>query len=635
MSAYSIRFRQSIQFKMGVTLVLLTTTLLSVYGTYQYFTLRSASLARLNALSESVMGRLCSNLATPIWDVNFPLIQEIVLAEMHDRNVLTILVRDAKERVLIGKGRDAQWQIVDTQDGLNGNFITSKDLIIKNDERLGTVTLSLTKQFMQSELRGIIKMLAVTILGLNAIMFFAMAMSLRHILIRPLVELLSGANAIANGDFSRELHIRQQDEIGALARAFHDMKTSLNDVLREMNDLIGAIQNGQLATRSDIGRFRGIWRDLMGGLNSMIEAFAMPLTVATNALDRLSKGDIPEVITHACKGDFKAIVTALNTMNRQLTRVVREVKASAETFANSSQALSSSAESLSRSASQQAAASQEASASMEQMTANIRQNADNARQTELLAKQSFAYAEEGGKVVAETVIAMQQIVSQISVIQDIAQQTRLLSLNATIEASRAQEYGKAFAVVAHEVRELANTTRIAAERIVEVASSSLEVSQRAGTMLSTLVPNIQKTAELVQEISAASAEQSSGADQVNQAIQQLDQVTQVHAATAEELAASAGMLAHQAAQLHQTMAFFTVSDTTLNDFAADAGLQEILRALAERGASDAALRALTESMAAAPSSAATAPSSASPAPQREMPVKSGGRDALDDEFERY
>ena len=139
----------------------------------------------------------------------------------------------------------------------------------------------------------------------------------------------------------------------------------------------------------------------------------------------------------------------------------------------------------------------------------------------------------------------------------------------------------------------------------------------------------------MQEISAASAEQSSGADQVNQAIQQLDQVTQAHAATAEELAASSGMLAHQAAQLHQTMAFFTVSDTTLNDFAADAGLQEILRALTERGASETALRALTESMAVAPSSAATASLPASPAPQSEMPVNSGGRDALDDEFERY
>ena len=635
MPAYATRLRQSIQFKTGMALVVLTTALLLIYGVFQYMTLRSTSLDSLHLLSENIIERLRVNLVEPIWNVSSRQIEEVVLAELRDKNILAILVYDTKGRLIIGKGRDSKWQVIATQTEPDEKFVIKKAEIVKNGEPLGTITLSLTKQFMRDNLRQAMIMLSVTILMLDALLLLVLTASLRHILIRPLLGLLSGANAIANGDFSRELHIRQQDEIGALARAFHDMKTSLNDVLREMNDLIGAIQNGQLATRSDVGRFRGIWRDLMGGLNSMIEAFAMPLTVATNALDRLSKGDIPEIITHTYNGDFNAIVSALNTMNRQLTRVVREVKASAETFANSSQALSSIAESLSRSASQQAAASQEASASMEQMTANIRQNAENARQTELLAKQSFAYAEEGGKVVAETVIAMQQIVSQVSVIQDIAQQTRLLSLNATIEASRAQEYGKAFAVVAHEVRDLANTTRIAAERIAQVAGSSLEISQRAGTMLSTLVPNIQKTAELVQEISAASAEQSSGADQVNQAIQQLDQVTQAHAATAEELAASSGMLAHQAAQLHQTMAFFTVSDTTLNDFAADAGLREILRALEERGASEAALRALTESMAVAPSSAATASLPASPAPQREMAVKSGGRDALDDEFERY
>jgi methyl-accepting chemotaxis protein len=166
---------------------------------------------------------------------------------------------------------------------------------------------------------------------------------------------------------------------------------------------------------------------------------------------------------------------------------------------------------------------------MEEMAANIRQNADNALQTEKIALQSAQYAKESSKVVAETVLAMQQIAKKISVIQEISVQTRMLSLNATIEAARAQEHGKGFSVVASEVRGLAERTQTAAIEINELATYSVDISGKAGAMLEELVPNIQKTAELVQEISAASNEQSSGAEQINRAIQQLDQVIQQNA----------------------------------------------------------------------------------------------------------
>ncbi|MCP4405822.1 MAG: hypothetical protein GY801_52055, partial [bacterium] len=220
-----------------------------------------------------------------------------------------------------------------------------------------------------------------------------------------------------------------------------------------------------------------------------------------------------------------------------------------------------SSEEMSQGASQQASAAEEASSTMEHMTANIRQNADNARQTEKIARQAAEQAEEGSRVLAATVVAMRQIVEKITIIEEIAIQTRLLSLNATIEAARAQEHGKAFSVVAAEVRKLSDVTKRAAEEINTLASSSLEVSERAGGMLKTLVPSIHRTAELVQEISAASGEQSMGAEQVNTAVQQLDQVIQQNTMTSEMMATVAEKSSAQAEHLRDTMQFFRIAET--------------------------------------------------------------------------
>ena len=215
---------------------------------------------------------------------------------------------------------------------------------------------------------------------------------------------------------------------------------------------------------------------------------------------------------------------------------------------------------MSQGAAEQAAAAEEVSSSMEEMAANIKQNAENSTQTEKIARQSVEYAEEAGRVVAETVIAMQQITRKILIIQDIAQQTRLLSLNATIEASRAGDAGKGFAVVAAEIRALAERSRIEAAEINVLAGTSVSTAERAGQLLVQLVPDIQKTAELVQEISAASREQDAGTVQVNKAIQQLDQVIQQNASVSEEMASMAEELSSQAEQLQSTMRFFKVHE---------------------------------------------------------------------------
>ena len=182
-------------------------------------------------------------------------------------------------------------------------------------------------------------------------------------------------------------------------------------------------------------------------------------------------------------------------------------------------------------------------------------SADNAQQTEKIALKSAGDARESGRAVGETVTAMKDIAGKISIIEEIARQTNLLALNAAIEAARAGEHGKGFAVVASEVRKLAERSQAAAAEISKLSSSSVQVAEMAGQMLEKLVPDIQKTAELVQEINSASSEQNSGAEQINKAIQQLDQVVQQNAGVAEEMSSTSEELAAQAENLQSAMEF--------------------------------------------------------------------------------
>ena len=214
----------------------------------------------------------------------------------------------------------------------------------------------------------------------------------------------------------------------------------------------------------------------------------------------------------------------------------------------------------SQTASEQAASVEETSASTEQMTSSITSNTDNAQVTDGIASQSALDAESGGKAVADIVDAIKSIAEKIGIIDDIAYQTNLLALNAAIEAARAGEHGKGFAVVAAEVRKLAERSQIAAREISEVASSSVGLSERAGKLLDEIVPSIRKTAELVQEITAASKEQAGGAAQINTAMAQLNQATQQNASSSEELSATAEELSSQAEQLQQLMSFFKVGE---------------------------------------------------------------------------
>ena len=260
------------------------------------------------------------------------------------------------------------------------------------------------------------------------------------------------------------------------------------------------------------------------------------------------------------RSDKDEMLKDLAAMVKKLSDVVHDVKMAADNVSSGSKELAANADNTSQGATEQAASAEEASSSMEEMSANIRQTADNAMQTEKIAVKSAEDAQEGGKAVAATVAAMREIAGKISIVEEIARQTNMLALNAAIEAARAGDHGKGFAVVAAEVRKLAERSQKAAGEISTLSISSVDIAEKAGALLGTILPNIQKTAELVQEISAASKEQDSGAGQINQAIQILDQVIQKNAAVAEEMASTAEELSSQAAQMQGTISFFTLNE---------------------------------------------------------------------------
>jgi methyl-accepting chemotaxis protein len=285
-----------------------------------------------------------------------------------------------------------------------------------------------------------------------------------------------------------------------------------------------------------------------------------PLVEGVRVMDSLANGNLTVDIEVKSRDETGQLLTAMKSMVEKLKAIVGDVMSAGSNVASGSEQLSSSSQEMSQGATEQAAAAEEASSSMEQMVSNIKQNTDNAMQTEKISRKASEDAQESGKAVSEAVGAMKEIAGKISIIEEIARQTNLLALNAAIEAARAGEHGKGFAVVAAEVRKLAERSQAAAGEISQLSSSSMEVAEKAGEMLNKLVPDIQKTAELVQEISAASNEQTVGADQINRAIQQLDQVIQQNAGAAEEMSSTSEELASQAEQLQDTIAFFKIGD---------------------------------------------------------------------------
>jgi methyl-accepting chemotaxis protein len=369
----------------------------------------------------------------------------------------------------------------------------------------------------------------------------------------------------------------------------------INSLTEATNKLTEAALDGNLKFRADTEKINFEFRKIPQGFNSTMDALTRPMQEAAENISRISNGDMPSLIATEYNGDFNILknnlnnlistlndittksqlvaggdltvsftkrsekddlISALSAMVSKLNEIVAEITEAAENVATGSNEISFTATQLAQGASEQAASSEQVSSSIEEMASTIMQNSENAQETEKIATSSANGISEVSKSSQDSLTAIRQIATKIGVINDIAEKTDLLAINAAIEAARAGEHGKGFAVVAAEVRKLAEISQKAAADINELSASSLRVTEESTGQMLKIIPDIQRTARLVQEIAAASNEQSLGAEQIAKAIDQFSQVTQQNSAAAEEMSSSSEELASQAELLKDTISFF-------------------------------------------------------------------------------